>query len=299
MATNIRQGSSPDWDNTAAWSLGAVPTAGDTVIIPGDVSVSIVTNVDQSGLDLALLVTDQGYVGDIGASGAPLKIAADKVVHRGIGTLYYYSGEGTATQATDWIELDTDGGAHIDGINITRITAEKGVITFAATMGNVSTNDSTNSVLTDQIEVAHRNNRASDVRLTDNAACKASTGTMRIAGGQVTTAGAVPIMEIAGGIVTHNDGTAIATLMMTGGYLYYNSTSTLVTAHVFAGAVLDLSGNSLVKTITTLNVYAGGKVIMDENLVTITNKNIQPGGLEVQPTSGGGISPFKGPSIPV
>jgi hypothetical protein len=281
-----------------------VPTDGDTVIIPEDVSVSIVTNVDQTGVDLAALITDKGYVGNLGASGAPLKIAADKVTHRGSGILYFYSGMNTATVAsnhetTDWVLIDSDGGANIDGISITRITAEKGIITLAGSLGETAHTNQTGT-LPEFIEIAHRNNPASDVGLTNNAACKASTGTMRIAGGQITTAGAVPIMEIAGGIVTHNDGSAITTLTMTGGYLYYDSKEALVTAHVFAGAVLDLSANSLQKTITTLNVYSGGTVIMDDDLVTVANENIMGTGRKIRPAPGDGVSPFGGrQAVPV
>jgi len=298
----IFQGIDGDWENTSNWGA-TTPVDGDTVIIPNGVTASITTNVDQSGIDLALLQVDQGYPGNIGASGTPLKIAATKVVHRGSGTLYFFSGMNTATVAsnletTDWVLVDSDGGAHIDGISITRITAIKGTITLAGSLG-VTVHTNQTAALPADVEIAHRSNRSSDVQMTKNCASLASTGTMRIMGGYTETTGAVPVMQISGGIVKHANGSAITTLTMTGGYLQYNSTSTLVTAHVFAGAVLDLSGNSLQKTITTLNVYSGGTVIMDTNLVTVTNKNIFAGGAEKQPIpGGGGQNPFGGDRVP-
>jgi len=65
---------------------------------------------------------------------------------------------------------------------------------------------------------------------------------------------------------------AITTLNGFGGTITHNGTGTITTANL-DGSELDLTDSGLARTVTTLNLDAGGIIKYDPSVVTITTQN--------------------------
>ena len=288
MAIDYYQGNDGEWEN-ANFQSGSVPVDADELVIPDTITTSI-NGTDQSGIKLLLFKTDRRYVGNMGLLGDPLIIDATKLTHLGTGFLFLKSDDAASAQFTEWVLIDSDNGANLDGEHITRVTVLKGEVTLASSLGSVT--------LPAVVEVTFRDNSASDAIVTVNCALLASTGTLKVDGGQVTTNAAVPIVNQSGGVWTHSNtgATAVTTYNGFGGKAFYNSSGTLVTANIYSGCVFDLTTNSQEKTLTTVNVFPNGTFIYDPEVTTITTLN-RIGNAKIVPTgSGGGVG---GGGIPV
>lgn len=301
MADTIFQGTDGDWGNDGSWS-GVEPAESDRAFMPGTNATSVTAGLDNGGVDLALLQTDPNYVGHIGASGTPLIIAANKVEHYGSGQLFYKSAivadPSPGLDITDWFLVDSinrENAATLDGEQITRVTVISGKVTLLGTLGDTGTHGG-NAVLTEFVETSFHDNPASDAEVIINCALKASTGTVRMNGGKVTSIGAIAKVLMSGGKWIH-DTAAVALLEMYGGTAWWKPTATLLEAHIFGG-VLDLTQTTLPKTVTDLNLYPGGTLIYNPTLFTGTLNNM--GGNLIVTTRGvggrvGGPFPPPGP----
>lgn len=79
-----------NWDNTSNWSLTVKPTTDHVAVFDGTSSISVTTNLDQSGSSFAqLLVTPQNS-SNFGSQGNPLQISigSSVCVMRGRGVMY-------------------------------------------------------------------------------------------------------------------------------------------------------------------------------------------------------------------
>lgn len=287
------QGTDGAW-LAANFSLGAVPVDDNHVIAPAAVTASI-TGIDQTLIDLEYLEFARGYRGNIGASGNPLIIDADKLIHRGSGTLWHES-TATALGGADWIVIDSDNvsslAANIAGAVTHRVSVRKGQVTLAATLGSTT--------LPNQVDVSYRNNPSDDATVTINCALLANTGILNMMAGLCTitvggaAAAAFPIVNITGGTLTFtNNGGAtdvITTAYIGGtGVLRYNTINAMVTAYILKGGTLDLLQNDVAKTIGTVHLFPGGRLIYDPDVTTITTLNDLGGIIQKVKDAAGGF----------
>lgn len=265
--------------DNANWSNNASVDDGES-IIPASATVPIDTDLDASGVKVDLFLTEKGCPIDIGTSGTGISIAADKVVHRGTGTLYYTAAQ-SASEVTDLIVLDSDNGTNAlvlkdDGTSSTTRLVNIGGY---ATCSSAATNGLT---------------------ILDNHATDATTvvengfGTVAdlfVSSGKVTVKTTATRIHCTGGVVYVENGGVGATCYVSGtGQLYYNSgTSGTIKIYVTGNGFVDFSGNIYGTTIDTLHaVGPGAKVNEGDGQMTFTNKSILAGA-SVTSTTGGSV----------
>jgi hypothetical protein len=271
MANKIYSGATGTWED-ADFTPAGKPIDADLLVFPATVTTNVAGS-DQSLIDLGHLETAAGFVGNIGTDGDPLRIDAVKVIHKGSGTFRLKCD--IASDPTEWIIIDSDNTAglamHIDGGTVNRISVKKGTVVGAATLG-------AGGVLLAKLEVAYRNNPASDAIVTLNEGMLASTGLINMTGGRVNLNGTVtnkafPLIHISGGLVTFETTNSPTTdeLHIMGGQCDYKSEGTLTYARVAYGGTLNLAANELYKTVTNLDLEPGGVLIYNPDTTTFTN----------------------------
>jgi hypothetical protein len=219
--------------------------------------------MNQTAVDLDLLLVEPGYSQNIGADGNELTISTDVLKFFGSGNFYYADGDTT----TDLALINSgsmSNSIELGGDTITDCTILRGTVTLAGTIGTMTT-----------LRVGYVTNRESDVKLTIASGATAYTTVYQV-GGIVTCASAATTWDQSAGTSTFSGSVAMTTLHLRGGRMHYTSTGTLTTAWVYGGAVLDLSGGQ--KTVSTLYILPGGKAIYDESLVTVSDLNDWSGG---------------------
>lgn len=113
MATIYWTGSAGDgnWNTVTNWSGGALPTTGDSVYVSRHARSGMFLNLDRTGdavgagLNLALFEIEEGFAHDIGTAGTYLQMAADEIMDRGSGNLFFKTDDGTSSIDTDLITI--------------------------------------------------------------------------------------------------------------------------------------------------------------------------------------------------
>lgn len=258
-----------DWNNTGNWSGGQLPADGDDVIVQAGAG-AMTTNLDRSGgsgLRLNLFVTDPGFTNNIGASGSPLTLNADRVVHRGTGTFWFRDKAGTDLFTTQEIVVDSDAtgeAMHVDGDNVERLLILKGNVTVESSAAPIGL-----------VEVSYRSVPQTDARLTVNSGAGVIE-TMFVMGGLTTCNARVRTMVASGGVVTQ-DVAPIETLVLSGATVIYNTPrgssddGAIVTAHLMRGT-LDFTRTGVKKLIRSLFLWPGATFQRNASLTTITDK---------------------------
>ena len=85
-----------DWNTTANWSQGSIPTADDIVYFTSG-SNDVLYGLNQSGINLDQMIIGPGYTGNIGTATAPLQINCDAGGEKGMtlgGSGRYYNIKG-------------------------------------------------------------------------------------------------------------------------------------------------------------------------------------------------------------
>jgi hypothetical protein len=155
-----------DWDVAGNWEPSGVPLTGDDVVVPKSLGVPLITNMDQTGVDLASFYSHPEYNFAIGASGDPLKIACTLMDVQHNGNFFFQCAANTASAfTTDEIRIGMAnrsheveiGGAPGDKGDILLITALRGqIILTASAMFSASA----------LVEVQWMENIQGDVKLT-------------------------------------------------------------------------------------------------------------------------------------
>ena len=125
-----------DWEKVGNWSTGVLPVDGDSVHVLPTATNDMTTNLDRTGdtagagLDHALFDVHEDCKINIGSSGSPLMLTADKFFHRGRGLLYFQSDDGTGTDTTGVLTIDSQTGAviTIGSAVLTRLYILRGVV---------------------------------------------------------------------------------------------------------------------------------------------------------------------------
>lgn len=261
-----------DWSNAANWS-GAVPVTNDNVYFTGTYNASVTTGMDQGGVDLDLLYIHESYSADVGSSGSPLLIAADKIIHAGQGGLFVESDANAAALLIDDILIMCANPSAL--VEIGGNPADKGEVqTVRILRGNVTMKANINYHASAHMEIGYIDSRETDatVAILHDSGTPANTTlpTYIQVGGKVQCNAILTDAEVFGGELTKEEA-AIATLDLRGGRCNYNHTAG-TTANVFADATFDLCKTHALKTITNGNWYPRAIIVKDDKLHTITNE---------------------------
>ena len=265
MATRYWRGTTTAWGTAGNWSGATAPIAGDTVIFDGDGLFNCTTDLDPNIDDLARLIVEPGFTGELGQSGGPLKIVSNITILRGQGRVYLqaeFTGGG-ANLDDVVIESPNSDGIFLsdDGTDlITRLAILSGTVSLAANM-----------VAQPFVEIL-RSPTMPVPTVTINSSANAIAA-LNVAAGTVTSARAVTAYTQSGGVVTHSTGAFSATHLK-GGTLRYDATDTMAGNTIIeAGATLDVSAMRAL-TITNLYQHPDGILLKpsDNSLITITNE---------------------------
>ena len=265
-------GTSTDPTVAANWSGAAVPVNDDTVIVPASTAVAIV-GADQSAIDVAELIIEDGYEEDIGSRTTPwslgraagaditwggtgtayLEIAGDNsggdAFLRGSGTLYIASSGAeeliddmyiSSTSGTIYVGYKQGDAAEIDTIHITGAgTVYIGdAVTNTAADNGPAVYASAGTVYT-RSKLATFSNRGATVTFSN---CVAPTVTQESGTIYFTGAG----------------GVAITAMTIYAGSVYYNSGDTITSLVIGNGGTVDFASNTRGCTVTAVEMYGAG-----------------------------------------
>lgn len=260
-----------DWSTAASWSSGSKPVSNDDAVVPNTLAANVTMAGDETAVDLDLLVVHRGFVNTFGTSAAPLKFSADLIKVFG-SSGFYFTGTDVSTDEirlqmptnTTPVEL-----GNADTGDFTRIICQRGLITLKA---NILFSAS------GMVEVGWMNDAVGDVRVILAAAAD-TLPNLRMNGGRVMSDAVITLAHICGGTLTQDTVAVTTAYVYSGGILQLNGSGTVATTVVvYDGGTLDLLQTALQKTITTLYLFPGAKVLWDTNdvgatpgLHTITN----------------------------
>ena len=250
--------SSPTDFNTAAnWSPSGVPGASDNVRLVAAYSNNI-AGYDASGLALADVIIEQGYVGTIGSKTADLQISCTYFEYAGGGLSYIDLGSSSVSPRI----IATGGSAgsgqyslYLIGTGIGVLSVEGGSVGVAAIHGQAST-------------LTTIRQRGGSVKV--GAGATITNFTTYQGSGLVATD--ITTAKLYGGTLTTAEQAAITTATIEAGTLVHNGTGTITTANINGGE-LDLARSGAARTVTTLNLNPGGGLKYDPDAITITNNS--------------------------
>lgn len=273
MATRRWLDTSSDWNATANWSGGAVPTTGDTVhILEG--SRTIDTNLPGStaGVDYAALVVGPNFAGKIGTSTTTALY---------VGTVPSIVFDGARCQEC-YIHVDTgDTVAAVDvwstgpGSNALHLLGP-GTITALRAKRAAFLRIGSTAVIT-AAYIQWFNSVATDVRALIESG--AAITTLFQLGGVVDNYAAQTTVHCNAGTFNHlgESGAAtynIATANIWGGrFNFYSEGGTITAANLYNGTLDTNGGKGLARVITTLNLFDGSYIESQIATVTVTTKN--------------------------
>lgn len=269
MATNqlIATSGTVSWTATSAWSLGAAPSTGDTVIITyGGANLEL--GLAQSAVTLASLLVGPGFQGTIGSQTTPLAIsstawsvAADSAgrinidfgTNAFIGTMLSGGGGGV------------DSGIGLLAVRVKGVNAGNKIYALGGTIG-IATNTPTDTATVPEIDILNTGT---------NVTCGLGTTLTLITqqAGNCYVNSALPSFGQNGGILTTAGSASIGTTALSiGGVINSNSTGAVRNAVILSGGLLDFSQNPAARAATEkILIYKGGKLNAPIQWVTLTN----------------------------
>lgn len=271
--TGTTSGSEGDYGVAGNWSPSGVPVAADDVVIANS-SQDILTNLDQSAVSLNSITIDQSYTGLIGTSASDfLQVAASTAV---IGQARTTTGTLTGSKRLN-LDFGSSTACDIQIYNSARTAQDQNRQPLRLKAVNAS---STLSVYGGSVALSDDNTDSSTLSSITVKGGSLNVGqgvtltTLTTNGGQVTIQSSVTTANCKGGTVNHYDGISASTVTTlttsdTGIYNHYAS-GTITTANV-NGGTLDLSRTEKAKTVTTLNIKRDATLVLDTNVVTLTN----------------------------
>ena len=258
-----------NWSTAGDWTPVNAPITGDDVSVSD--SARDITTGDQGGVDLASMLVPSRYVGAFGAAGAPLKIAATKVVYKGRGGFYYESDKGGTTLRTDEMIMDPAdigvkweiGSNAADSGFVDKILAARGV-------GLIKGAGIFDTVTTPRVQVMK------ECDLTIAAGITNPLTDLENQGGRVKCDSVITKLQMFGGEHTQDTAKVVYANIIGGSFIYNHLAvsgdgTTLV---IWDGATLVLDAISRLKTITNVYLLPGSRMIpnrADGINVIITN----------------------------
>lgn len=255
MAITVWTGSDGILDAAANWSNG-LPGAGgagvDKVVFNGTQSAPVTSNAAAfTSVNLAEVIVEPSYSGNLGDSGTPLEWSATKMSFKGSGMMYFNNGD---TFDTNELIIDAPSGtvfigdnAADNGIPLISLLASRN-ITLKSTLQSPS-ELFIGSGVTAKIEGS---NTYADVHLAAN--------------GTVTSLAQITNLHNHGTWTQLSSGALITNIFVLGGTVKYLSAGTITLAVVHPAAVLDFTGDNRSKTLTTARVFPGGQLVRTSDI---------------------------------
>lgn len=268
-----------DWSTATNWDTGAVPVNTNDVIV--DLTFgSIYYGFAQSGVTLATLRIINSVTGTLGlpevnAAGYPeyrttyLTIGATVLTIDCLSSRVKIDNSSIQTAASvldSGAEIETDipavlwKGTHASNA----IDVVKGIVGVAVLPGEVAT------ALT--LKIGYRDSQDTDADVYCGSGV--TLGTVTKNGGQLTcdttTAAITAITQTAGDTTIEGKTNAVTAANIYGGTVHYNTAGTLTAGVVGNNGVLDFRGDMRAKTVSAIQVYAGGAVYDPAAVVTWT-----------------------------
>ena len=259
------------WDVAVNWSGGAVPINGDDVVI--DFPVSILYGLDQSAVTLTSLVIgasfDTAYIGlpRLNAGG----YTEDRETYLKIGatTVKIGVGEGSGSGR---IKINFGSVQHTTEVRKTGSAIEQGIPpllllgTHASNAIDIQGGSVGVAFFAGETSTLLTSRSAGNSSVVCGEGCTLGT----ISGeGIVQVNSAVTTLTQQGGQWTINGASAVTTLTQNGGVLNHNSSGTFTTSTI--GGTLNCSGDASARTMTTVTLNKGGRIIDPLNTLTFTN----------------------------
>lgn len=267
----------------ANWSGETLPVTGDTVVIDQG-SSDMLYHLDQLATGIAAFYHYARYTGAIGLP----------EVNTSLGDNYYefrqqYLIVDSTTISVGIGDGDGSGRMKIQGVSGTTpvvnvyqtsnaldigIPALLLVLPNASSVLNVNRGSvgvaiypgETSTIPT--VRVGFETNQAGDSTVVFGAGCTLTT--IEQSGGKVTTNSAVVTLNMTAGELVHETG-AFTTANIDGGAVRYKSASTLTTAVVSSGGVLDFRQDLRARTLTNLSLHKGAEYRDPHGTVALTN----------------------------
>lgn len=263
MAIKRFIGTDGDYSANANWSPANVPASGDTVRFTPD-SGSITTGLNQSAVDLAAFIVEEGCPALFASLAAYLQISTARFEFGGNGVGYFNLG---ATAVDPQVLRAANAGVgrrglYLLGSGIGKLNVLAGTVGLAANPGETAT--------------------ANTVRLASEKAdvwigAGATLTNLQLHGGKSRLRANAATVDVFLGELTTEEAAALTTLNLYGGKAIANASGTIATANC-KGGLLDLLQSDVLRTITALNLYRGAQVRLNKEVVTVTASVLQESG---------------------
>jgi len=275
MATKVwignDSGNEGDFDTAANWSPSGVPAAADDLVFDHNAENDLDTGLDQSAKAFGSIRVYHSFAYAIGTEAAYFQADRDTEVHIGE---HYGAGSPTGSTRIKISLTDDTSSAGTVTVHDTAATAADTYrmpvqLLLASTGNNVYVRDG-------KVELAGVDGETStvaDVHVDDGTVVLGEGLTMTnlyVDGGNVTQRCGSTLTEVTGGQWTSEGSGAVTTLTVSGGTARPHSTGTIGTLNV-QGGTTDFSGSSEARTVTTTDVWVGGRLRLDPDVVTLTN----------------------------
>lgn len=278
MPTNYWTSTSDgDYSDSANWSLAAVPTTGDDVVIPAG-TAAINEGLNQSSVSIASFRAMAGC-GSIGTASAPLQIRGCPIeinagydgsqtlagrIHVDAGsaaaaTMTVYAGPSIATESASGLYAVRVKSAHASSI----LRVLGGYVDVAGNVpGETATFATIDATRGPGQSIAPRVRVSSGVTLT----------TFASSGGDHIVRCAVTTIQNDGGTTRTEGSGAVTNMNCTAGTIVSNSTGTVANPTAEGSGTIDFSQSRAPRTATSPKIKPGGTIVSDDSYMTFTNK---------------------------
>jgi len=246
-----------NYSTAGNWSLAAVPTTADDVLIPAG-SPAITAGFNQSGVTIRSFTREKGHTAAIGDVQNYLRLTVDGtgsfIDLNGTGSAFLDFGSSTSPIAIRGSGNGTNGyGFYIKGTGLEQLIIEGGNIYFVAAE-------------IDDIDV-----RGGSAFFDRDCVINASGVLLANSAGIVTTECALRDVRSRGGQIVINGTGAVNSILADGGTVTCNTTGTVTLAQADGKGIIDFTKALLTRAVTTVSVSGTGTILLDPDLVTVTN----------------------------
>lgn len=262
------------WATGANWASTSAPADADSATFDFNATgVGGVAGSDQSATELAALYITSTYTYAFGTNGTPLSVDATLVeIGRASGssTVGAHSGRinlrlpdlASTILVFGTSSASTDTGKEPVRIRTAAVSGNKLIMNGSGRAG-VATDTATDTAQFDEIAC-----------LNANAVINVSSGTTLTKWRQESGTGnifcAATTLQQDGGIL-YTYGSGAVTTANAAGQAFLGSSGTITTLNIYSTGIVDMFSDARLKTVSTVNLYAGATFKYDPNVVTITN----------------------------
>lgn len=279
--------SSGDYGDIANWSLGAVPTTGDDVVIPAG-TAAITTNLNQSAVAIGSFRPMAGC-GSIGTATAPLQLrGCPSDINFGYDGSQTLAGRihidyGSAVAAAIVVHAGSQASTDAaSGLYATRIKSANASSTLSVLGGDVDVAMNTPGETATFATISATKGPGTSINPRVRISSGVTLTTFNSSGGgeHIVRCALTTLQNDGGNVRTEGSG-AITTMNCTAGTITPNSTGTVTNMTAEGSGSIDMLRSRAARTVTTPTIKNGGTISADSAYVTFTNKLAFTGRLRI------------------